>query len=312
MDCVDIKVGYTCNNDCLHCVTADKRRYGDLSAEQIKREIAFYSDRGEAVLVITGGEPTIRPELVEIVRYARATGFRHIELQTNARALADGDLARALADAGLTSALVALHAPVAEAHDRITQRPGGFAETVQGIRNLVAAGVQVRMNMVISLLNLGSVEEMVPFLAAGLPEVRLGQLTFPHPDGNALANFDLIVPRLAEAAEVVVRTLRRGLRRQIWFMVEAIPPCLLPGFEKHNLELRGLEVVGTDVASGAPDGRITDYRQLLRAEKEKGEQCARCCLGAVCDGIWKQYADRFGTAELRPLSGLDPAYVVSD
>jgi len=55
MDCVDIKVGFGCNNDCLHCVAADKRKFGDLSAARIKEEIAFYQKHTEAILVITAG-----------------------------------------------------------------------------------------------------------------------------------------------------------------------------------------------------------------------------------------------------------------
>lgn len=55
MDCVDIKIGFSCNNDCLHCVTADKRKFGDLAVARIQEEIAFYQKHTEAVLVITGG-----------------------------------------------------------------------------------------------------------------------------------------------------------------------------------------------------------------------------------------------------------------
>ena len=140
MDCVDIKVGFACNNDCLHCVTADKRVFGDLTTEGLMREIEHYRAHTDAVLVITGGEPTIRDDLVELVQFARGIGFTRIQLQTHARAASDPALAEGLADAGLTSALVALHAPNAEAHDAITRAPGGFLETTAGMRNLLQFG----------------------------------------------------------------------------------------------------------------------------------------------------------------------------
>ena len=318
MDCVDIKVGFACNNDCVHCVTADKRRFGELTREQIQGEIEYWArqvvaddgDPSAVVLVLTGGEPTIRPELPELIAYARGAGFERIELQTNARALSDAALAEAVAEAGLTSALVALHAPIAEVHDAITQRPGGFAETTAGMRHLINHGVEVRVNAVISRLNLEHLPALVPFLAEQFPEVRLTQLTFPHPNGNAETNFERVVPPLAETAEVVVQTLRRGLRRGIWLLVEAIPVCLLPGFEKHSIDLRELEVGGTDVGSGAPEGRVADYRTALQTEKRKGEQCAECSVTSICEGVWKEYADVFGTGELRPVSHLDPGYLM--
>jgi len=310
MDCVDIKVGFSCNNDCLHCVTSDKRKFGDLSAERIKEEIAFYKKHTEAVLILTGGEPTLRPELPDLIRQARQLGFTQIELQTNGRRVADEHLARKLAEAGLTSALVALHGPNQEIHDLIVRRRGAFAEAIAGMRNLIANRVTVRTNTVISKLNLPHLEAMVPFLSSQFPELRMAQLTFPHPNGNAYKNFEQVIPQLGEAARRVVHTLRKGLRREIWFLVEAIPPCLLPGFEKHSMDIRPRQVMGSDMGSGLPDGRVPQYREALRAEKRKGEQCGTCSLSSVCDGIWKEYAEKLGTEELSPVSQLEPEYLI--
>ncbi|MFQ5809848.1 MAG: hypothetical protein ACE5JM_09540, partial [Armatimonadota bacterium] len=129
--------------------------------------------------------------------------------------------------------------------------------------------------------------------------------------GSAETNFDRVVPPMADTAQTVVRTLHQGVRREIWLFVEAIPPCLLPGFERHSSDLQPQDVAGTDVGSGSPGGRIEDYRETLQGEKRKGPQCAQCSLTTVCDGIWKEYARAFGTHELRPVSGLDPDYVAS-
>lgn len=310
MDCVDVKIGFGCDNDCLHCVTADKRKFGDLPAAKIREEIAYYRNHAEALLVITGGEPTLRPELPDLIHQGRKRGFTRIELQTNGRRLANERLARTLAGAGLTSALVALHGPHPEIHDPIVRRQGGFAETTAGMRNLIVNGVAVRTNTVISKLNLGHLEAMVPFLAGQFPEVRMAQLTFPHPNGNAYKYFEQVVPQLGEAAQAVVHTLRKGLRKEIWFLVEAIPPCLLPGFEKHNIDLRPLQVTGSDMGSGFPDGRVPQYREVLRMEKHKGKQCALCSLGTICDGIWKEYAEKLGTEDLSPVSNMDPEYFI--
>jgi hypothetical protein len=177
------------------------------------------------------------------------------------------------------------------------------------MRNLINNGVSVRTNTVISRLNLTDLGGMAPFLAAQYPEIRLGQLTFPHPNGNAYSNFDRVIPQLTETARIVVQTLHSGLRSEIWFLVEAIPPCLLPGFEKHCIDLRPMHVAGSDFGSGTPGGRVANYRQALQAEKRKGEQCNRCSLAAVCEGVWKEYAAKFGTKELLPVTNLDPDFL---
>jgi len=120
------------------------------------------------------------------------------------------------------------------------------------------------------------------------------------------------VPDLANTAQVVTRCLRNGLRGEVWFAVEAIPPCLLPGYEKHCLDLRQLEVTGTDIGSGAPGGRVEDYRQLMREDKRRGPQCERCSLVSICAGVWVEYAEARGTAELAAVAGLEPDYLLED
>src|SRR4029077_4373803 len=70
-----------------------------------------------ADLVLSGGEPTLNPRLVEYVRLAKRVGVSAVEVQTNATRLAERGLARALADAGLDRAMVSLHGSTAELSD---------------------------------------------------------------------------------------------------------------------------------------------------------------------------------------------------
>jgi len=93
MATVDIKLGYTCNNNCRHCVIADQREHAldmigkeDLSTEEFKREILKSRKRGFTSIIFTGGEPTIRKDFLELLDYASFIGFR-VNIQTNGRML---------------------------------------------------------------------------------------------------------------------------------------------------------------------------------------------------------------------------------
>ena len=83
----DLKVGFACNNRCLFCAQGEKRRQrGVVPAAQLIERLrgAYTPGRG---LVLTGGEPTVRKDLVGLVRVARGYGYSPIQIQTNGRML---------------------------------------------------------------------------------------------------------------------------------------------------------------------------------------------------------------------------------
>ena len=64
---IDLKVGFSCNNNCIHCVISDKTKEKDLSLEQIKELVNGYIEQyGEIQLTLTGGEVTIRKDFIQL------------------------------------------------------------------------------------------------------------------------------------------------------------------------------------------------------------------------------------------------------
>ena len=112
----DIKLGYTCNNHCVHCVIADQRDRAkvmrgsvDRSSGEFLREIEAAREQGLSDVVFTGGEPTLRKDLVMLVAYAKHVGIQRVVLQTNAIRFKDPVYLDALMRAGLDDALVSFH-----------------------------------------------------------------------------------------------------------------------------------------------------------------------------------------------------------
>src|SRR5438067_2400980 len=95
-----------CNQRCGFCDRVDATAEGPPLA-LLLREIARARATGAQSLVITGGEPTLRPDLLEIVRAARRSGIPDVTLATNATRLTL-PAARALAEAGATAAVVSI------------------------------------------------------------------------------------------------------------------------------------------------------------------------------------------------------------
>ena len=139
-----------CNQKCLHCYAAGQPmgESRELTTAEWKDVLARLRAANIPQVTFTGGEPTLRDDLVELVDAAQWFVTR---LNTNGRLLTP-QLCRALAEASLDSVQVTLYAVDAEAHNALVGAPG-FDETVRGIRNAVDAGLIVSVNTPLCSLN---------------------------------------------------------------------------------------------------------------------------------------------------------------
>lgn len=306
---VDIKLGYSCNSACLHCVVDDYRdhlrsrgRPQDLTTEEYRRELEDSRRRGCDECVFTGGEPTVRRDLCELLATARGLGYRVI-LQTNGRRLSRAAYAERVVQAAGPGAfyVVALHASTARVHDDITDRRGSFRQTVEGIRNLVCRGAAVCGKVVIQRKNLGLLCDTCRLLS------RLGvahiSLTFPHALGAARRYFDQVVPRYAECWREIAAGIDTCRRLGVSVETEAVPFCFLPGREEAANELRQARESYVELKQyGADRGVVNWSRERLRI-KAKGPECRHCRFDPVCEGPWREYPERYGWEEFVPVPG---------
>lgn len=294
MSRADVKVGFACNNRCLFCAQGEKRRSVGLlsSAEVVRRLQAGY--REGSGLVLTGGEPTIRKDLVPLVRAARIIGYDPIQIQTNGRMLRYADLVERLVRAGVSEISPALHGPTPEVHDALTGAAGAFDETVAGIANAVASSARVVTNTVVVRQNLSLLAETLILLHR--LGVRHAQLALVHPVGTAEEGATDVVPPVEEAAAAIARAIRAGRAVGMEVVTEALPPCLLPGLEDAVVESRIPDTRVIDI-----DGEAFDFSSWRRGEgKAKGPVCHTCEHDERCEGPWREYPQRFGWGAYGP------------
>lgn len=157
---------YRCNNDCFMCHTLEvaKERKGlglkELPGDGLKGLVDGFADLGVTALSLTGGEPLIRPEAVDLVAHARSRGLI-VHLNTNGM-LVDEPMARRLVRAGLDSLNLSLDGARPETHDRLRRTRGGFARVEAAVRHLRAARGRAKgpaVNLV-SVVSSENVEEL--------------------------------------------------------------------------------------------------------------------------------------------------------
>lgn len=296
MDRIDLKVGFSCNNRCSFCVQGDKREHhGARPLEELERRLEEGRRRGARAVVLTGGEPTLHRDILKIIRMAREVGYRELQVQTNGRLFAYRAFCEAMIDAGATEFSPALHGSTKEIHDGLTRAPGSFEQTVRGIENLVTLGQRVVMNSVIAQANSSDLPALASLLV-GLG-VRQFQLAFVHILGTAAAEQGSVVPRKTDVLPFVREALEIGRTAKVPCFTEAIPFCLMTGYEEHVAETIIPETTVYDA-----EAVIADYGEYRRDEgKAKRGDCRRCVHDAVCEGPWREYPEIFGWEEFVPV-----------
>jgi MoaA/NifB/PqqE/SkfB family radical SAM enzyme len=294
---LDLKIGFSCNNRCRFCVQGDKRKTATApTLGVLLAELEASRSTAEGV-VFTGGEPTLRPDLPELVARASELGYTPIQIQSNGRMFASRAYCERLIGAGATEFSPALHGHVAALHDHLTRAPGSFAQTVAGIRNLRGLGRPVVTNSVVVRSNAPTLPQLARLLVA--LEVTQLQFAFVHPVGAVSAAFTAVVPRMELIAPALARALRIGIAAGIPAVTEAVPYCILPGLERCVVEAR---IPPTRVVDAGVT--VEDYRAYrLHEGKLKGPECPDCRWFADCEGPWREYPERYGFGEFRPVAG---------
>lgn len=200
MDKLDIKVGFTCNNNCIHCVikpnVMSMNKEGgkmDLSTEEVKAQIEDALKQGVKDITLTGGEMTMREDFLEIIQFLADKVEEHslcprISLQTNGREL--GKYVEFIHGTILDfNYVIALHSSKEELHNKIvgTKKDGSnpYMETmfaIDEIKRLYGNFNDVaRIELVISAYNIDDITSTVKELA-DMELYHIG-ISYPHLSG---------------------------------------------------------------------------------------------------------------------------------
>jgi len=294
-------LGYKCNNFCRFCYAANKRDLPIMNTAEAKRQLESARERGSRFVDFLGGEPTIRKDLIELIGYAKELGFRTISITTNGRMLSNMEYTRQLVDAGLNSAVFSIHGHNAELHDYLVQVRGAFEQATKGMQNLrsLSDKIYICTNTVIVKPNIKFLPKIAELNA------KLGtngmEFIFPHPRGNAYKNFDEMVPHLAELIDVVPKTISVGTHygiKHCWFRY--VPFCYMYGFLNYLSEYMARDRLAEEHIGPEFEDLEVEKNRALHG-RIKGPQCYGCKYYNICEGIFKEYAEKRGFGELVPV-----------
>ena len=289
---LEITPDYRCNHRCLGCAVTGEEG-PSRNTRQLVQAMIDGRSQGVKQLWIGGGEPTLRRDLLALIREARALGYVRIRLQTNAAMLAYPEVTARLLAAGLTEISVSIKGPDAQTHDRMAQAEGAFALLLQGIANARACGLRVEGDVLVYRSTTEQLPQVVRvFSAMGVARFRIWMMA-PNEDAEVLRE----EPLLCEVAHAVKASIALGLSLDAEHIVSLhTPPCVLRD------EAVAARFFAPDLGLWVHDASGRAFR-LEASEMEGGTfplRCEGCVLRSRCGGLRAGYLARHGDGELVP------------
>ncbi len=281
-----------CNLKCIHCYAhaKDQPSPDELSTDEGKRLLDDLADFGAPVVLFSGGEPLMRPDLVELADYAVKKGMRAV-ISTNGT-LITPELAQSLKAVGLSYVGISLDGLEA-VNDRFRGVKGAFRMAMQGIEACQRAGIKVGLRFTMNRFNAGEIPSIFDLLERHeIPRVCFYHLVYAG-RGSKLIKEDLSHEETRKAVDLIIDRTQ-------------------------DLHLRGKpkEVLTVDNHADGPyvylrllreaSARAPEVLELLRMNEGNSSGRGIGCVswdGSVhADQFWRHYT--FGNVRLRPFSQI--------
>lgn len=325
----ELQLGHLCNDRCVFCVSGYLTSQGKAPLLDV-RELTGALDRawqaGYRRVTLLGGEPTIQPYFLDVVRHAAELGFA-IVVFSNGSKPGRTDLIQQVADTGAPIEWrFSFQGGTREAHERTTRRKGSFDQLLRAVERVHALGQRITVNTCVVRQNFESLSHLPELLERfGVSQLHVDMVN-PYDTGllHAEDGAPAIGPvashpgdlRRIDAADALSALQPRysDLRAPLERMVSGFPPdfdvnigglpyCIAPGLAPwiHHggqptwtiaADDRGKRTLGTSL-------RKYVVKQTYRS---KPERCEQCVFDDRCSGVFDSYIAEFGADEFVPVT----------
>ena len=289
-----LDVGNVCNQFCLYCAVPRDEMYRTTAGDAVVLARNAV-ESGWETCVLIGGEPTIWPHLIPVLKRVRELGVKRVILTTNGLMLAYPDSLAELEKLGMAVVGLSFDDFDPDNQALLTDRPDNPELIAKAVANLRSSTVETYFYTVVTGVLEGRGEEMGAWAAeeagrfAGTPSFMFAGLKPVEAARESLERLDIT---LTETARVIADVIERaGDKAPVAF--RDVPLCLLSEHLSHCMDLYHLNA-SVDLATGKikPAGFRQDRRLV--------DACESCRLKRACPGIYEAYLARHGEGEFEP------------
>ncbi len=187
------EVTNACNLRCIHChASSSKPAKDEMTTDEAKRFIDSLAVIEEfRMLVYTGGEPLMRPDLIELLHHSRKAGLTNV-IATNGTLITE-DVAFKLRDAGVVGAAVSLDSSQKTIHNYIRGDDNAFDLAMRGMKALKRAGILLQINVTAMDYNFSTLDELIELADGQGSGIMLMYQLVPVGRGSAIEDASLDV-----------------------------------------------------------------------------------------------------------------------
>ncbi len=311
----EIQLGHMCNNRCVFCVSGQRtaqREAFPLEGGPIVEKLREGRSLGMRKVTLLGGEPTLQPEFMTVVREAVALGFEEVVIFTNGvKTAREAFVDEVLATGGSFTWRLSFQGATALAHERTTRKLGSFARLKETLEHLRRKRQKVTVNMCVVRSNAESVGAFPALvLPYGVVQLHLDMIRPLDAGVRTEDEMRAMLPRYSDLAPHL-RTMIEGFEREspgfdvnIGNLPYCVAPDLAPWIHHDGETTFTVAVDAKDALSDAWDKYL-----VKRRDKLKPASCRACVFDAQCSGVFETYQRFYGTDELVPIT---PARLVQE
>lgn len=301
-----------CNQNCVFCVAYEKgeSRFGSMSTNDAKKTIKEFARHKRGTIVFSGGEPTIRNDLPEIIKYAgNFDNVESISIVTNGVRLVDKNYFGKLVKADQKNKMsfsLSLHSHKKKISELLTASNGTFDKTISGIENVIRSKKNASIYQVITSKNYKDIPEFCEYINRKYPQIKWIVFAYPFPQGRALLN-DWIYVKISLLRPYLIKAFRFLEKKNYVIKVAncgQLPLCALPNFEEKVIDPRFFTQENVIGMTGQKDFQDFEYitDEWTIRNKGKNKKCQKCIFNKICQGLWKKYVDLFGLDGIHPVT----------
>ena len=300
MERLELHLTYVCPERCSFCSEAHRmKRYAryPVTWGRIAATLRRHAERGVKSVHLTGGEPTVHPQFLQVLALAKKLGMRTSVGTIGSMLSRESFVQQALPN--LDEALFSLHGPSAEVHDELAGRSGSFARVTMALalclKHKPTFGAYV--NTVLTKQNVSHLPATVG-LAVGLG-AKLVVVSNTTPEGAGLDRYAELAVPLERLAEVLPQAAKAAGKATLRFF--GVPMCLLGDYAAYSNDLHWDPRVTVEWMDAATSVRFDGvYSWAPDRKRVHVDACRACGKRRVCAGVFDRYAELFPVDALVP------------
>lgn len=294
MKSFELLLSYKCNSRCVYCFLPAHRREETLPLDEAVLRISRAREDGAQNIYFSGGEPTIYPDLIKLVKVSRELAFSNIILRTNGMRLAYPDYLEKLISAGVNGFCVSVKSHISEIHEKLSRVEGGFEMLLSAIRNISASNARLEMDIFTHSQNYESLLEMTRFFYERSARNFNYQFISSHfsPSGEfseLLVSESIAAPYIVDACKWVCSQTEGTAR------IYYVSPCFLYPDHSFFYNLKNENLLVSDVSGSSFYLETSPLQGNI-----KTDLCRRCGMAGECPGFRQEFLEIYGEPEDTP------------